>query len=62
MEPAMTNQPRTPDPETRASVSLLASLSDNLPGLVAEGKTIAETLEIARDVAQKFLEARYERG
>jgi len=25
--------------------------SEDLPGLVAQGKTIAETLEIARDVA-----------
>lgn len=32
--------------------------SEDLPGLVAPGKTIAETLEIARDVAQKLLEAR----
>lgn len=36
--------------------------SDDLPGLVAQGKTIAETLEIARDVAQKLLEARAERN
>jgi len=32
--------------------------SEDLPGLVALGKTIAKTLEIARDVAQKLLEAR----
>jgi len=31
--------------------------SDDIQGLVAQGKTIAETLEIARDVAQKLLEA-----
>ena len=36
--------------------------SEDLPGLVAQGKTIAETLEIARDVAQKLLEARSERN
>ena len=34
--------------------------SEELPGLVAQGRTIAETLEIARDVARKLLEARYE--
>lgn len=34
--------------------------TDDLPGLVVQGKTIAETLEIARDVAQKLLEARAE--
>lgn len=31
--------------------------SDQVPGLVAQGRTIAETLEIARDVAKKLLEA-----
>ncbi len=36
--------------------------TDDLPGLVVQGKTIAETLEIALDVAQKLLEARAERN
>ncbi|MBD2519661.1 DUF1902 domain-containing protein [Nostoc sp. FACHB-973] len=31
--------------------------SDKLQGLVAQGRTVAETLEIARDVARKLLEA-----
>jgi predicted RNase H-like HicB family nuclease len=31
--------------------------SDDIPGLVAQGRTIAETIEIARDVAKKLLEA-----
>ena len=31
--------------------------SENLQGLVAQGRTITETLEIARDVAKKLLEA-----
>lgn len=31
--------------------------SDNLQGLVAQGRTISETLEIARDIAKKILEA-----
>jgi predicted RNase H-like HicB family nuclease len=35
--------------------------SDELPGLVAQGRTVAETLEIARDVARKLIEARRER-
>ena len=30
--------------------------SDNLQGLVAQGRTITETLEIARDVAKKLIE------
>jgi len=31
--------------------------SDEIQGLVAQGRTINETLEIARDVAKKLLEA-----
>ncbi|MBS0440237.1 MAG: DUF1902 domain-containing protein [Proteobacteria bacterium] len=31
--------------------------SNDVPGLVAQGRTIAETLEIARDVAKKLLDA-----
>ena len=31
--------------------------SDDIQGLVAQGRTIQETLEIARDVAKKLLEA-----
>ena len=36
--------------------------SDDLQGLIAQGRTVAETLEIARDVARKLIEARSERG
>jgi predicted RNase H-like HicB family nuclease len=35
--------------------------SDQVQGLVAQGRTIAETLEIARDVARRLLEAQAER-
>ncbi len=35
--------------------------SDEIQGLVAQGRTIQETLEIARDVARKLLEAQSER-
>lgn len=35
--------------------------SDELPGLVTQGRAVAETLEIARDVAKKLIEARCER-
>ena len=34
--------------------------AEDIQGLVAQGRTITETLEIARDVAKKFLEARIE--
>ncbi len=40
---------------------LFLATSDELPGLVAQGRTVAETLEIARDVAMKLTEARRER-
>ena len=32
--------------------------SDDVQGLIAQGRTIQETLEIARDVAKKLIEAR----
>ena len=31
--------------------------SDNVQGLIAQGRTIAETIEIAKDIAKKLLEA-----
>ena len=34
--------------------------SDDIQGLVAQGRTIQETLEIARDVAKKLLESQKE--
>lgn len=36
--------------------------SDELPGLVAQGRTVAETLEIAQDVARKLIESFEEHG
>lgn len=41
---------------------LFLATSDELSGLVAQGRTVAKTLEIARDVAEKLIEARRERG
>jgi predicted RNase H-like HicB family nuclease len=41
--------------------NVFLATSDEVPGLVAQGRTVAETLEIARDVARKLLEARIER-
>jgi predicted RNase H-like HicB family nuclease len=35
--------------------------SDDLQGLVAQGRTVSETMEIARDVARRLLEAQKER-
>ena len=36
---------------------LYLATSDDLPGLVAQGRTVSETIEIARDVARKLIEA-----
>jgi len=36
--------------------------SDDLQGLIAQGRTIAETLEIAQDVARKLIESYLEHG
>ncbi|MGD9733692.1 MAG: type II toxin-antitoxin system HicB family antitoxin [Desulfamplus sp.] len=31
--------------------------SESMQGLIAQGRTVSETLEIARDVARKLIEA-----
>ena len=36
--------------------------SDTLHGLIAQGRTIAETIEIAQDVAKKLIESYIEHG
>ena len=36
--------------------------SDTLQGLVAQGRTIAEAMEIAQDVARKLIESYIEHG
>jgi predicted RNase H-like HicB family nuclease len=36
--------------------------SEVLPGLVAQGRTVAETIEIAQDVARKLVESYQEHG
>ena len=36
--------------------------SGDVPGLVAQGRTATEAMEIARDVAKKLLEAQSERS
>jgi predicted RNase H-like HicB family nuclease len=40
---------------------LYLATSEELPGLVAQGRTVAETLDIARDVARKLIDAHRER-
>ncbi|MBI5218309.1 MAG: DUF1902 domain-containing protein [Bacteroidia bacterium] len=41
----------------RLPEGLYLATSDNIQGLIAQGRTIAETIEIARDVAKKLIEA-----
>jgi predicted RNase H-like HicB family nuclease len=41
---------------------LYLATSAELRGLVAQGRTAAEALDIVRDVARKIIEARAERG
>ena len=36
--------------------------SGDLPGLVAQGRTVTETMEIAQDVARKLIESYREHG
>lgn len=40
---------------------LYLATAEEVQGLVVQGRTIQETLEIARDVAKKLIEARAER-
>lgn len=47
--------------ETLPEGGFLAT-SDELPGLVAQGRTVAETIEIAQDVARKLIESYHEHG
>jgi len=39
---------------------LFLATSDSVQGLVAQGRTLAETIEIARDIAKKLLESQNE--
>jgi predicted RNase H-like HicB family nuclease len=39
---------------------LYLATSEQVQGLVAQGRTITETLEIARDVARKLLESQHD--
>jgi len=41
----------------RLSEGLYLATSDDVQGLVAQGRTVQETLEIARDVARKLMES-----
>ena len=36
--------------------------SEELPGLITQGRTVAETLELAQDVARKLIESYQEHG
>ncbi|MFH0926410.1 MAG: DUF1902 domain-containing protein [bacterium] len=36
--------------------------SDDIQGLIAQGRTVAETIEIARDVARRLIETKKERN
>ena len=40
----------------------LGEFGDDIPGLVAQGRTVAETLEIAQDVALGLIESYIEHG
>jgi len=46
----------------RLPEGLYLATSDDIPGLIAQGRTVTETIEIARDVARKLIEAQTERA
>ena len=41
---------------------LYLATSKDVPGLVSQGRTVKESLEIARDVVNKIIEAKAERA
>jgi predicted RNase H-like HicB family nuclease len=45
----------------RLPEGVFLATSEQMPGFVAQGGTVAGTLEIARDVARRLIEARRER-
>jgi predicted RNase H-like HicB family nuclease len=45
----------------KLSEGVYLATSESVEGLVAQGRTVIETLEIARDVAKKLIEAKKER-
>ncbi len=45
---------------TKLPEGVYLATSEEVQGLLAQGRTIQETLEIARDVAKKLIEARHE--
>ena len=49
-------------PHRKLPEGVYLATSDDIQGLVAQGRTIQETLEIARDVAKKLLEATSSNG
>jgi len=46
----------------RLPEGLFLGTSEDVPDLVAQGRTLDETVEIARDVARKLYESYVERG
>lgn len=42
---------------TRLPEGVYLATSDDVQGLIVQGRTVAETLEFARDVARKLIEA-----
>ena len=44
----------------KLSEGVYLATSESVQGLVAQGRTVIETLEIARDVAKKLIEAKKE--
>lgn len=45
----------------RLKEGVYLATSNEIQGLVAQGRTVTETLEIARDIARKLIEAQKER-
>lgn len=58
----MSEEYRLPLQIRQVEMGTCLATSDDLPGLVAQGRTVAETVEISQDVARKIIESCREHG
>ena len=58
----MSEEYKLPLQITKVENGQFLAVSESFPGLVAQGRTVAETVEIAQDVARKLIESYREHG
>ena len=58
----MVLNPKAQETHCKQPEGCFCATSDDIQGLVAQGKTLWETVEIARDVARKIIESQTEKA